>query len=62
MREIYEKLSAAGVKNLHFLSNKDMMGDDEDGTVDGCHPNDLGMMRQAIVFAKALSPLVKNAK
>ena len=48
------------MKNLHFLSNEGMLGDDTEGTVDGCHPNDLGMMRQAEVFAKALSPLLAN--
>jgi hypothetical protein len=58
LRTIHQKLTAEGVKNLHFLSNQGMLGDDMDGTVDGCHPNDLGMMRQAEAFAKALCPLV----
>ena len=58
LRTIHQKLTAAGVKNLHFLSNQGMLGDDTEGTVDGCHPNDLGMMRQAEAFAKALCPLV----
>ena len=55
---IHQKLTAQGMKNLHFLSNQGMLGDDTEGTVDGCHPNDLGMMRQAGVFAKALAPLL----
>ena len=54
LRTIHQKLTAEGVKNLHFLSNEGMLGDDTEGTVDGCHPNDLGMMRQAEVFVKAL--------
>jgi len=58
VRAIHQKLTAAGMKNLHFLSNLGMLGDDTEGTVDGCHPNDLGMMRQAEVFAKALAPLL----
>lgn len=58
LRRIHQKLTAEGVKNLHFLSNEGMLGDDTEGTVDGCHPNDLGMMRQAEVFAKALAPLL----
>ena len=60
LRRIHQKLTAEGVKNLHFLSNEGMLGDDTEGTVDGCHPNDLGMMRQADVFVKALSPLAKG--
>ena len=62
LRTIHQKLTAEGVKNLYFLSNQGMMGDDTEGTVDGCHPNDLGMMRQADVFVKALSPLLAKGK
>ena len=47
LRKIHQILTAEGVKNLHFLSNAGMLGDDAEGTVDGCHPNDLGMQRQA---------------
>jgi hypothetical protein len=62
LRTIHQRLTAEGIKNLHFLSNRGMLGDDTEGTVDGCHPNDLGMMRQAEVFAKAISPLLPNGK
>lgn len=62
LRKIHQKLTAEGVKNVHFLSNEGMLGDDTEGTVDGCHPNDLGMMRQAEVFAKALAPLLAEGK
>jgi lysophospholipase L1-like esterase len=57
-RAEYEKLTARGVKNLHFLSNQGLLGDDGEGTVDGVHPNDLGMMRHADVFTRALAPLM----
>ncbi len=62
LRKIYEKLTAEGIQNLYFLSNEGMLGDDTEGTVDGCHPNDLGMMRQAEVFAQALAPLLGKGK
>ena len=55
LRAIHQKLTAEGVKNLHFVPNQGMLGDDTEGTVDGCHPNDLGMMRLAEVMSKALS-------
>ena len=51
-------LTDAGVKHLHFLASKDMLGEDTEGTVDGCHPNDLGMMRLADAFSKALRPIL----
>jgi len=58
LRRIYAELKAEGISNLHFLSNRDMLGADGEGTVDGCHPNDVGMLRQATVFSKALSGIL----
>jgi hypothetical protein len=58
LRRVYEKLQSQGMTGLHFLSNQDMLGGDSDGTVDGVHPNDLGMMRQAVVFRQALAAIL----
>ena len=60
LRNIYQKLTTEGVKNLHFLSSQGMLGDDAEGTVDGCHPNDLGMLRMADAFVASLRPLLKD--
>ncbi|MBL4701624.1 MAG: SGNH/GDSL hydrolase family protein [Phycisphaeraceae bacterium] len=59
---IFNKLVAEGIKNIYFLSNEGMLGDDSDGTVDGLHPNDLGLRRQADVFIAKLSDLIKQEK
>jgi hypothetical protein len=59
LRSIHERLTKDGLQDIHFLSNAGMLGDDWEGTVDGCHPNDLGMMRQAKVFLPCLAPLLK---
>lgn len=58
LRAIYEKLRAQGDQDLFFLSNDGMLGSDTEGTVDGCHPNDLGMMRQGLVFETFLKPIL----
>jgi len=58
LRPIYEKLQRAGDSNLHFASGIDAPGDDGEGTVDGVHPTDLGMMRQAMGMEKALRPIL----
>jgi hypothetical protein len=58
LREIYAQLQQEGVGNLHFVSAEGMMGPDDEGTVDGCHPTDLGFMYQAEVFAAALKPIL----
>ena len=54
LREAYEKLTAEGVKNLYYVSGKGLIGDDDEATVDGSHPSDLGMMRQADVLTEVL--------
>lgn len=58
LREVFAKLTQEGVPGIYFLSNEGMLGNDAEGTVDGCHPNDLGMMRQADVFVKALESIL----
>jgi hypothetical protein len=51
-----------GDKNLYFLSNKGMLGEDGDGVCEDRHPNDLGMFRQAEVFIKFLKPILSEQK
>jgi len=58
LRGILDQLKAEGVPGLHFLSAEGMLGTDGEGTVDGCHPNDLGFARQAEAYVKALQPLL----
>ena len=60
LRLVHDKLTKDGIKDLYFLSNEEMLGTDFEGTVDGTHPNDLGMMRQATVFLKALTPILQS--
>jgi len=58
---LYQKLKAedpAKWADLHYLEAKEMLGHDTEATVDGCHPNDLGMMRQAAAFADAIGKLL----
>lgn len=62
LRTIHEKLVKDGLERLYFLSNEGMLGADFEGTVDGTHPSDLGMMRQAAVFLKALPPLLSSSE
>lgn len=52
LKRRYDELQAAGVKNIHFRAGDDLLGTDGEGTVDGSHPSDLGMLR----YADALEP------
>jgi GDSL-like Lipase/Acylhydrolase family/N-terminus of Esterase_SGNH_hydro-type len=58
LRTIYQELKSQGITNLYFLSNQNMLGEDGDGTVDGVHPNDVGMMRQATIFSTSLAAIL----
>ena len=54
IRKLYEKLVAEGWTNLVYLPKTDMYTGDTEGTVDGCHPNDLGMQSMAKAFGGAV--------
>ncbi len=60
LRGAYERLTAAGVRNLQYLPADHLLGDDGEGTVDSSHPTDLGFVRQAEAFAEVLEPLLKG--
>lgn len=61
LRTTYTQLKAEGIKNLHYIPGASLLGEDNEGTVDSSHPNDLGFMRQADVMAKTLAPLLRKA-
>ena len=54
IRALYEKLVAEGWKNLVYLPKEGMYADDFEGTVDGAHPNDWGMMHMAAAYGRAV--------
>ncbi len=56
----FDKLVAAGDKNLFYIPGDKLMGDDGEGTVDSSHPTDLGFLRQAEAFAEVLGPILKS--
>ena len=60
LRGAYDRLTAAGVKNLHYVEGEDLLGDDYEATTDSSHPSDLGMMRMAEALAPALKPLLAD--
>ena len=62
MRALYEKLVAEGWKNLVYLPKTNMYTGDLEGTVDGCHPNDWGMMSMAAAFGPAVRAALESAR
>lgn len=59
LKKAYEELQAAGIKDLTYIPGDQILGEDGEAATDGSHPNDLGMMRYADVYEKALRPLLK---
>jgi lysophospholipase L1-like esterase len=60
LREAYQRLTAAGVKNLHYVEGENLLGDDGEATTDSSHPSDLGMMRMAESLMPVLKPLLAD--
>lgn len=57
---VYDSLKRSGVHQLYLLSSKEI-GFDMDATVDGVHPNDIGMRYYADAFMKAIGK-IRNRK
>lgn len=56
LKKAFEELQRLGVKQLYYRKGNDLIGSDHEGTVDGVHPNDIGMMR----IADALMPVIRS--
>lgn len=54
LHECYAALLSSGIGGIVYLSGDGLFGSDNDGSVDGSHPTDLGYFRQADRFEPAL--------
>jgi hypothetical protein len=59
MCAVYAKLQRDKVPELHCLKADNLLGEDGEATIDGSHPTDLGFLRQATEFQKALRKILK---
>lgn len=57
-REAYNRLVAAGMRNLYLIKGDDLLGHDHEGTIDGTHPNDVGFDRMLQVIVPRVASLV----
>lgn len=58
-RAAYDRLTADGFTRLSFVDGLSLFGDDGEGAVDGSHPTDIGMMRQADILTPVLRAVLK---
>ena len=60
IRETYENAVRAGDENVYLIEGKELMSlAENEGTVDNCHPNDLGFTSMARAVEKVLRGLLK---
>lgn len=57
MNKTYTAMKKEGVKNIHLLTATDI-GFDSASTVDGTHPTDIGMMKYADAYEKAIGKIL----
>lgn len=61
IKKTYTDALAAGDRNTYFIEGPKLMAYVKDGgTVDGCHPNDLGFYSMAKALTKQLKPILKQ--
>ncbi|MDR0354104.1 MAG: SGNH/GDSL hydrolase family protein [Opitutaceae bacterium] len=53
-RATYEKLLAEGMTRITYIEGATLFGDDDEGMIDGSHPNELGITRQVAAMLPAL--------
>lgn len=56
-RDAFEKLKTSGIQNIYYLSS-DEIGFDLESTVEGVHPNDVGMEKYAQTYEKAIRKIL----
>ncbi len=54
LKRAYETLKRSGVTKIFYQKGDALIGKDHEGTVDGIHPNDVGMMRIAEIMLPAI--------
>jgi hypothetical protein len=57
LQTAYQESVASRVQKLFYIPGANLLGEDDEATVDGTHPTDLGFMR----MADAMEPVLKQA-
>ncbi len=61
LRKSFAALKAAGIKNIYLLTNQEI-NLDINSTVDGVHPNDIGMEKHAMAYEKIIRKILDEPK
>ncbi|MEO9005473.1 MAG: SGNH/GDSL hydrolase family protein [Ginsengibacter sp.] len=58
---VFNELKLSGTKNIFMLTDKEI-DFDINSTVDGSHPNDIGMMKYALAYEKMIRKILNDLK
>jgi len=56
LKRAFDQLKQSGIKGLYYKTGDGLIGYDHEGTADGVHPNDVGMLR----FSEQMLPVIKS--
>ena len=59
LRKAFITLKKLGLSKLYYQEGKDLIGLDQEATMDGAHPNDLGMFRISEVLLPTIRKILK---
>ncbi|QHL87600.1 hydrolase [Nibribacter ruber] len=62
LQEAYAQLKKEGISRLYYLSNKNLVPANGEGTVDGIHLTDLGFTQLSKTMAKEIKTILARAK
>jgi lysophospholipase L1-like esterase len=58
LKKAFKQLSAEGQTRLYYLPGQSQLAGEENGTVDGVHPTDLGFHRMAVAYKPVLAAIL----
>lgn len=62
IKKQFDELVKEGLKDIYFISAKNLLGTDHEATTDGTHPNDLGFDRMVQKFQPEILNVLKKHK
>lgn len=60
LKRAFDYLKNSGITNICYQKGDNLIGNDHEATVDGVHPNDVGMQRIAAILLPQIQRLIKS--
>jgi lysophospholipase L1-like esterase len=60
LKQVFEKLQERGTAHLYYIEGDELVGNDQEGSGDGIHPNDLGFNRMVHHLIPLITPVLNG--